>query len=228
MSFNKSVFKERFYNLRRELKMSQNEFADFLDISNGSVGGYETGAKTPNCEILVKISKKLNVSTDYLLGLSSIETPNTNTRAICEATGLSEKSVDILQWCMGPNGDYLFDDYLTAINFFIESQYNERLDELRFDNFDLDAYPEISENIFYNLNLVQLFSSYLHGEYRNNSETVRITDSNLSTDKKENYCYYDVKQSDLISRFLLDKINDSLKAAQAEIIKRQKGGEDNG
>ena len=43
-----------------------------------------------------KLAEYYGVSSDYLLGLTEHETPNAEIRAICEYTGLSEKSVECL------------------------------------------------------------------------------------------------------------------------------------
>lgn len=100
--FDVNIFKERFYKLRKSLNYSQAEFAAFLEIPTGSVGGYENGDKTPNSATLFKIAKKCNVSTDYLLGISNIKSTDTELKAVCNYTGLSEKSIEkIASWAKG-------------------------------------------------------------------------------------------------------------------------------
>lgn len=91
--FDVSVFRERFHKLRKSLKLSQAEFAAFLEIPTGSVGGYESGDKTPNSATLFKIAKKCNVSTDYLLGLQKEPTLDEDIKKICDYTGLSGTAV---------------------------------------------------------------------------------------------------------------------------------------
>ena len=53
---NTSIFRERFIQLREEYQMSQAQFAVFLGIPSGSVGGYENGTKFPNGKTLFTIA----------------------------------------------------------------------------------------------------------------------------------------------------------------------------
>lgn len=54
-------------NLRKENHITQEELAKKIGISTSMVGMYETDARKPSYEVLLKISKCFNVSTDYLL-----------------------------------------------------------------------------------------------------------------------------------------------------------------
>ena len=92
--FDENLFRERFIELREDYDMKQAEFADFLGIPTGSVGGYESGKKFPNGKTLFKISKKCNISADYLIGLSDVKSPDIEIKAICDYIGLSEMSVN--------------------------------------------------------------------------------------------------------------------------------------
>ncbi|MDL0418371.1 helix-turn-helix transcriptional regulator, partial [Clostridioides difficile] len=53
---------------------TQKQFASLFGISERAYQYYEAGSREPNLETLILISNKLNVSTDFLLGLS----PNQN------------------------------------------------------------------------------------------------------------------------------------------------------
>lgn len=53
--------------LRRERKWSQAELAEKLQVSPSALGMYEQGRREPSMETLVKLSKELGVTTDYLL-----------------------------------------------------------------------------------------------------------------------------------------------------------------
>jgi transcriptional regulator with XRE-family HTH domain len=68
---------QRIRYLREEKNLSQVEMAAQLNISNVQLNRYETGARKPDPETLVRIADFLNVSTDYLLGrsLSIMEAP---------------------------------------------------------------------------------------------------------------------------------------------------------
>ena len=53
--------------LRHSMKMTQEQFAEFCDISRISIARYEAGAPI-NRENAVKIAEACNVSVDYVLG----------------------------------------------------------------------------------------------------------------------------------------------------------------
>lgn len=42
---------------------------------------------------MVKLAKLYNTSTDYLLGLTDIKTTDTELKAVCEYTGLTEEAI---------------------------------------------------------------------------------------------------------------------------------------
>lgn len=66
---------ERISELRRRRKMTQRQLADYLCVSLNSVSLYERNLSTPDDETKVKIAQLFDVSMDYLMGTSSLETP---------------------------------------------------------------------------------------------------------------------------------------------------------
>ncbi len=64
------LFKEKLKELRIENKLSQQELAAQLNVSQRSISSWETGFRQPDFETLEKIAKLFNVTTDYLLGIS--------------------------------------------------------------------------------------------------------------------------------------------------------------
>lgn len=89
------IFAERFNRLRG--KKTQAEFAEFLGISRATVGFYENGDRIPDAMVLKQIAERCGVTTDYLVGLSDIASPDTDLQAVCKYTGLNWKSVEQLQ-----------------------------------------------------------------------------------------------------------------------------------
>lgn len=85
------IFTQRFRELQGE--RSNTDFADFLGLSRQTVGFYCNGDRLPDVITLIQIAEKCNVSTDYLLGLTNVQTPNTNVKTICEYTGLNESTI---------------------------------------------------------------------------------------------------------------------------------------
>lgn len=64
------VFIERFRIVLFRKRMTQKELAQRLGMPPSQIGAYAVGTRTPSMETLIKIAKVLEVSTDYLLGLS--------------------------------------------------------------------------------------------------------------------------------------------------------------
>lgn len=66
-----SRFSERFKELRKSRKLSQQNLADLLRTSKSSVNMYERGEREPGLEMLEAIADFFNVDMDYLLGKTS-------------------------------------------------------------------------------------------------------------------------------------------------------------
>mgnify|MGYP001246076948 CR=1 FL=1 len=70
-----SNFSDRLKELRIEKGILQRELADYLKVSRVTITQYETGNRTPDDEIKIKIAKYFNVSLDYLMGISDVKNP---------------------------------------------------------------------------------------------------------------------------------------------------------
>lgn len=87
-----NVFSERLKELRG--KKTLQEVADSIGITRVAMGYYEKGERKPDIEILYKIAKFYGVTSDYLIGLSDVQTPDIDIQAISTKTGLSEKAIE--------------------------------------------------------------------------------------------------------------------------------------
>lgn len=76
--------------------MKQKELAEKLGVKSNVVSYWCSGNRTPNAEQIIKISKLLKVSSDYLLGLSNVATSDKDLQFICDYLGLSEGTVKML------------------------------------------------------------------------------------------------------------------------------------
>lgn len=63
-----SVFSERLTALMRAKGLSQKQFAKKANITESAMSYYAKGMRTPSGEVLARIAKTLNTTTDYLLG----------------------------------------------------------------------------------------------------------------------------------------------------------------
>jgi transcriptional regulator with XRE-family HTH domain len=68
-------FSERLAELRKKHKMTQQELANKLGVSRGTIGMYEIGQRDPDTETVAEIAEIFNVSIDYLLGRTDDPNP---------------------------------------------------------------------------------------------------------------------------------------------------------
>jgi hypothetical protein len=86
---------ERIKELRKSLKMTQQEFADRLNIQRGSIASYETGRISPSNATISLICKELNVSEDWLRnGEGDMYIPITRDEEIASFIGSVQSDVD--------------------------------------------------------------------------------------------------------------------------------------
>ena len=65
--------------LRKSKSMTQKELAQALGISRATVAKYEAGLRTPNMDMIMKLSDVLGCTTDYLLGRTRFPYPKLTT-----------------------------------------------------------------------------------------------------------------------------------------------------
>lgn len=94
---------------------TQAEVADALGVPRENLRNWENGTRPLKADMIIKLATYYNVSTDYLLGLHDIESPNADLQAVCKYTGLSEKAIEsitALNRCS--ELFYMKEDYLTG------------------------------------------------------------------------------------------------------------------
>ena len=74
--------------------VKQKELAKELGVKDNVVSYWCSGTRTPNVQQIMQISKILNVSADYLTGISEAKTNNIELKAICDYTGLTEDVIE--------------------------------------------------------------------------------------------------------------------------------------
>ncbi len=62
---------QRIRDLREDHDLKQREIAEYLNCSQRVYSNYELGQRDIPTEVLIRLSRFYNVSTDYLLGLTS-------------------------------------------------------------------------------------------------------------------------------------------------------------
>lgn len=90
------VFPTQLRNIVEEKGYTQETIGQALGKTRQAVAAYMSGTSSPDWETLAELSKLLNVSSDWLLGLRN-ETPlDEKMNAACEITGLTEKTIKII------------------------------------------------------------------------------------------------------------------------------------
>lgn len=74
--------------LRLQDNMTQEQLAQKLNLTKSVISAYETGLRLPSYDVLIRIAKIFNVSTDYLLGLEH--------RQEVDLSGLSQEEINAL------------------------------------------------------------------------------------------------------------------------------------
>lgn len=90
--FNNKNLKQAIDNSR----MTREQIADKVQCDASSITKYYNGDRYPKTDVIIKLAKLFNVSTDYLLGITDVATTDKDMRFICDYTGLDEKTVKIL------------------------------------------------------------------------------------------------------------------------------------
>ena len=70
------MLNEKIYEIRKELKFTQEEVADKLNVSRQTISNWETGSAQPTIDKAVELAKLYNVSLDQMVGLKIEETAN--------------------------------------------------------------------------------------------------------------------------------------------------------
>ena len=69
------MFKERLKQLRKELGLTQEEFAEKIGYTRTAVSAWEIGRNEPSNNDTIKLADFFGVSIDYLLGKSDVRNP---------------------------------------------------------------------------------------------------------------------------------------------------------
>lgn len=108
----------------------QKDLAAYLGVPDNTISYFVSGKRTPNIEQIVKIAEYFSVSTDYLLGLSDVETTDINIKAICDYTGLSEEAISTLHFVKRWKNFVFLNDFICEFNSFdVIDEYIESLDD---------------------------------------------------------------------------------------------------
>lgn len=114
------IFADRLLDLIAETGKTIKQLSEEIGISSGSLSKYQNDGAVAGIDAVAKIAKYFNVSVDWLLGHSSIRSPNATLQGACAYTGLSEKAVDFFHNWTAPSLE-VGPSYLSFLNQLIES-----------------------------------------------------------------------------------------------------------
>lgn len=131
---------QRIMSLRGE--MSQEKLGELCGVSREIIQHWERGSRQIKAENLMELAKALDVSADYLLGLSDCPSPTMEEQAICKYTGLSIEALQNLH--IRIRGDDHFEESVSILNGFLSDPticlYLMRIKHLK------NEIAEVSEN----------------------------------------------------------------------------------
>lgn len=112
---------QRIESLLKKRGLTQKELAHYLGVTDNTVSYWCNDHRMPNLEQIIIISKYLNVSIDYLTGITDIECvlntdKNKLLRSICDYTGLSDEVIKKLH---AKKGCYILFDNINDIFKFV-------------------------------------------------------------------------------------------------------------
>lgn len=82
---------QRISRARRHLNINQKELAQKANITEASLSRYENGIREPKSAVITRLAEALEVSTDYLLGLSEDRTYEDS-----DISNKSEKDIKVI------------------------------------------------------------------------------------------------------------------------------------
>lgn len=131
------------------------------------------GTRTPNVEQLVKISNYLNVSVDYLLGLTDVPTNDTDLQAVCEYIGLSEGAVKNIK-----NGHHNIESEM-----FKKNSYSKERKEILSVCLENTSFWALLQDLYNIKHISTRLNDFIHVIY--SYEELEINDKFLEEMKKE-------------------------------------------
>lgn len=227
--------RERIKYVRCKAKMNQETLANQIGRIREDISKFENGTRTIDIYSLRDIAKLLNVSTDYLLGITECESPETNNKAINELTGLSDNALKNLININKYHQGYL----IPLINYLLEQETlfpDEYYEMQETKNENEESLKKLNQGFkdWKNKEYKRIFSQIYNYFYVNISaeDKIHITNNSLIMDKNINDLYdyattnEIISSKDLADTFLLKQIDKTLESAKAQYLEEQTRNEE--
>ncbi|WP_349533655.1 helix-turn-helix domain-containing protein [Leuconostoc citreum] len=110
-----SLTSKRIKFLRQQNLLTQNQLAELINSSRGSIAKIETNVFTPSFAMLSLIAEALNTTTDYLQGKTDSPVRNLSQEALQTHPNATRVDLADKQLILSYEGQDLSDDYKQAI-----------------------------------------------------------------------------------------------------------------
>ena len=207
------VFRQRVKEALKGKKCSQTQLMDILG-SAGLVNGLMRGeAPAPSATTIYNLSKYLNVSADWLLGLSDFKTNDKATLEVCNTIGLSSETIDYLaQGTDKRQNKKSCHPVHNAINFLVDQSQHNYLNSLLplFASFAALIKESDRSTIDAYFNLLPCGNSYSMQCRTTNGDEVTGTTSELSIPYipgSEFFCDQFVSMREVMAESIINKIS---------------------
>lgn len=132
---NKKIIGSRIKSALAMNNTLQRELAKQLNVQENIVSYWCKGNRTPNTSQIIQIANYLNVSTDYLLGVTDVATTDKDLKFVCDYTGLKEETIKLLSLEQNEHknnlsSDNVFYEVLNSIIIQILSLRNSKLSKI--------------------------------------------------------------------------------------------------
>lgn len=107
------IFAQNLKKLRVENDMSLKELANDLDTTAQSLSLYEKAERTINIDLLVKIAKRFNVSSDYLLGIADKPGFDADFTSVRNYIGISSDALSAIIKAANSFPNDMFNDFIS-------------------------------------------------------------------------------------------------------------------
>lgn len=222
--------------IRRKKGLSQSDLGKSLDLDERTIKRYEKGIGKISLDMLKKIALALDVTTDYLLGVSDIETYDKNMGIVHKTTGLSNNAIKVLmqlheQDSILSSVDKKYKRYLDTISFLIEQEKRFPINGFSTSSLSEKALEEAEQK--YNEQekkwderhsyILSTIHNYFTVEVEN--EKIHIKDTSMKNILGKKYADFlpetIVSNEDIVNREYLMKIQAKLKQAKLKYKKKK-------
>ena len=150
----------RISSLLIEQNKTQKELAKYMGVKSPIVSYICAGRRLPNMLQVYMIAEFFRVTTDYILGLSQIQTNDCERIDINKQTGLTDGALDYILWANSMKESENSDNYITALN--------DIIGDINFKSLMIDAVnikrfrtDEITRS-FHELNFIKHFTAIMN------------------------------------------------------------------